>query len=263
MIQWIILGIIQGITEWLPISSEGLIVLARVHLFGETSVRESIHVALFLHLGTFFAALIYFRVEVWTLLRSLLQYRQSSIEKKAVLRFLVVSTFFSGLIGFGLLKSLDHMESHLAVSGKVLTGIIGLLVLITATLQLKAKTGSRRGSQEATLVDGVLLGVVQGMAILPGLSRSGLTISALLLRKFDDSQALTLSFLMSLPVVLGGNILLNLNHFTLTLSNLMGCLFAFVFGLATIHILLSISKKINFGYFMLLFGLLMLLSVFL
>ena len=117
--------------------------------------------------------------------------------------------------------------------------------------------------ENASVWDAIILGIVQGMAILPGLSRSGLTISTLLLRKFDDTHALTLSFLMSLPVVFGGNILLNANAFLFTTSNLWGSLFAFGFGLATIHLLLKVSQRLNFGYFVLLFGVLMVGSAFL
>ncbi len=244
-------------TEWLPVSSEGLIVLANIHLFGKDDLSESIQLALFLHLGTFFSALIYFRCKIWQLLKSLFHYPQSSLEQQATLKFLMISTLMSGLIGFGLLQTLIHLEEQLLTSGRVLTGLIGLLLLVTGGLQLSARAGQPRSAKDSSVLDAVILGVVQGLAILPGLSRSGLTISALLLRKFDDTDALTLSFLMSLPVVLGGNILLNANGSLLTTSNLLGTLFAFGFGLATIHILLKVSKRLNLGYFVLLFGLLM------
>ena len=257
MKQGIILGIIQGITEWLPVSSEGIIVLANIHLFGETDLSESIQLALFLHLGTFFAALIYFRRKIWQLLKSLFHYADSTLEQQATLKFLLISSLMSGLIGFALLQTLIRLEDQLLTSGRVLTGLIGLLLLVTGGLQLSTGAGKQRSTQDASVMDAIILGLVQGLAILPGLSRSGLTISALLLRKFDDTHALTLSFLLSLPVVLGANILLNANHFLLTTSNLLGTLFAFGFGLATIHILLKVSKRMNFGYFVLLFGFLM------
>jgi len=261
MLEGIVLGTIQGITEWLPISSEGFIVLAQVHLFGQSNVRDMIFVALFLHLGTFFAALLYFRVEVWALIKTLFRYRRASPARQATLRFLVISTAVSGLIGFGLLQTLVRLESYVLIPAKALTGAIGLLLLITAWLQLSAKSSSLRSPEDASYIDGILLGLVQGLAVLPGLSRSGLTVSLLLLRKFNDTHALTLSFLMSLPVVLGANIVLNLNHFTITLSNLLGCLLAFGFGLGTIHGLIALSRKLNFGYFVLVIGLLMAASV--
>ena len=261
MLEGIVLGIIQGITEWLPISSEGFIVLAEVHLFGQSNVRDMIYVALLLHLGTFLAALVYFRREVWTLIKALFQYRRATPVEQATLKFLVLSTLISGLLGFILLQTIIRLESYLLIPAKVLTGAIGLLLLITAWLQLTVKSGSPKNPGDLSYVDGLILGVVQGLAVLPGLSRSGLTVSTLLLRKFDDTHALTLSFLMSLPVVLGANIVLNLDHFSITPSNLLGCLLSFVFGLATIHLLLALSRKLNFGYFVLVFGLLMGVSV--
>jgi len=260
MIQGIVLGIIQGITEWLPVSSEGLIILAKLRLFVGKDIEDMIHLALFLHLGTFLAALIYFRKEVFTLTRSTFQYTSTSQEQKAMIRFLLVATLISGIVGFILLQTLIHLEDSLAVSGKVITMIIGFLLLITAGFQLTKRESSWKGPQDTTLTDGLILGIVQGFSVLPGLSRSGLTISALLLRKFDDTHALTLSFLMSLPVVLGGNIVLNLGNPLINETTLWGCLFAFLFGLATIHLLLSLSKKMNFAYFVLFFGLLMIVS---
>jgi undecaprenyl-diphosphatase len=106
-----------------------------------------------------------------------------------------------------------------------------------------------------------LLGIAQGFSSLPGLSRSGITISTLLLKKFDDTSALRLSFLMSLPVVLFGNLLLNYNEFYLSNTAIYGLLGSFVFGLLTIHALMSLSKRINFGWFVLVFAVLMMASI--
>ncbi|VAW17354.1 Undecaprenyl-diphosphatase, partial [hydrothermal vent metagenome] len=126
----------------------------------------------------------------------------------------------------------------------------------------KSKMISTRTPTDIKMIDSVTLGIVQGFAALPGLSRSGLTVASLLLRKFDEEQAIRLSFLMSIPIVLAGNILLNIKDFNPTLENLFGFFFSFVFGLATIHILLKVAKKVNFAYFVLLFGLLMIGSLF-
>jgi len=97
---------------------------------------------------------------------------------------------------------------------------------------------------------------------LPGLCRSGFTVSALLLRLFDVQDALKLSFFMSLPIVLAGNIILNFNDLIFSNELIWGLIFSFIFGLLTIDLLLKIAKRINFGYFVLIFGLLLLGSVF-
>jgi len=130
-----------------------------------------------------------------------------------------------------------------------------------AFLELNTKKkGGYRTVRDLKMIDGVLLGIVQGFATLPGFSRSGLTVSALLLCKLDKTYALKLSFLMSLPIVLGGNLVFNFNAFALSVEALVGLFFSFIFGLATIHLLLKIAQKVNFGYFVLFFGILTILS---
>jgi undecaprenyl-diphosphatase len=259
MIESVILGIVQGIVEWLPISSEGVLVLLQVNLFkSELNLTSLINYALFLHLGTFFAALIYFRKEVKDLFKNLLNYKNT--ERKKVLNFYIISTIITGIVGGFILKFLKYLEM---LSAKWVILIIGLALLVTAFLQFKNKT-KKHYKQENDLktTDSVILGVLQGFSIIPGLSRSGLTVSGFLLRKFSDTTALKLSFIMSLPVVLAGNIFLNLDKFTLSMENFLGLLFSFGFGILTIHILLKISQKVNFAWFILVFGLIVLASAF-
>ena len=120
-----------------------------------------------------------------------------------------------------------------------------------------------KGSGDLGWIDAVLLGVVQGLAALPGLSRSGLTVSAFLLRGYDKAEALRLSFLMSLPIVLAGNILLHFAAPQITLALAAAVGMACLSGVVTIHLLFQLARKINFGIFVLGFGLLTLSAVFL
>ena len=262
MLEQIILGIIQGIFEWLPISSEGVIVLVAKNFFDEQALGLIIKQALFLHLGTFLAALIYFRKDVWSLFQTLFNYKSAEKDIQRIFKFLVIATLISGFLGFILFKVFSGFEEQLTLSTKAITLIIGLLLLITGGLQIKAKTGQYKKAGELNNKDGLLLGFMQGLAVLPGLSRSGLTVSTLLLRKFDEAFALKLSFLMSLPIVLGGNIALNLSKLEFSSEMLLGLIFSFVFGLITIDLLLKIARKINFGYFVLFFGGLVILSLY-
>lgn len=262
MFEAVTLGLIQGISEWLPVSSEGLIVLARIHIFGAQSLTDSIRIALFLHLGTFFAALVYFRKDIFLLSSALIKYRTAEIEKKLVLRFIIIATLISGALGALLLFSLSAFEEVISMSGKIATGIIGILLLITAFLGLKKKGSHTKEISDISPADGILTGIAQGFSALPGLSRSGLTVSTLLLRKFDDETALRLSFLLSLPIVLAGNIALNLTHFSLSLELLLGATVAFVVGLVTIYGTLALARKINWSWFLFVFGALMILSAF-
>lgn len=260
MIESIVLGIIQGIAEWLPVSSEGMIALAETHLFGRSGLEHIVKFALFLHLGTLGASVLYFRKDIARLLKTLFQYAKADQGKKKEFNFILISTLISAPLGLGLVMLLIGAEEQVEFSGRALTVIIGLLLLVTAYLQLKKKREGERTVENLTWKDNVLLGIAQGFAALPGLSRSGLTVSVLLLRKVDDVQSLRLSFLMSIPIILGGNILLNMNSGLWSKEGMWGLLFAFVFGLATIHLLLRIAKKVNFGYFVGIFGILMIIA---
>jgi undecaprenyl-diphosphatase len=101
---------------------------------------------------------------------------------------------------------------------------------------------------------------MQGLAVFPGLSRSGLTISGFLFRNFDETVTLRLSFIMSLPIVLLGNILLNFSDIVFMKEMFFGFLFAFIFGLLSIHLLMEFSRKVKFGFFAITFGLLTILA---
>lgn len=255
MLETLLLGAIQGIVEWLPVSSEAAIVLTRVYLSGSSvSLSESIELALFLHMGTFLAALVYFREDVVAILRDLVYYNEAGENQRRTILFLFVATLISGLLGFGLLQVIEGIESEYQFTGFAITLFIGLLLLVTGFVQLLAPDEGLKGAGSLGLFDGTLLGVAQGLAALPGISRSGITVSALLLRRYKDRQALRLSFLLSLPIVLGGNIVLNYEAFYLSARMGLGLLSSFAFGLLTIHGLLKLARSIRFEYFVFLFA---------
>ena len=261
IIQQIILGIIQGITEWIPISSSGFTILAMSNLFNITDLNYIIQMTLFLHLGTFFAALVYFRKDVVYLTKSLFNYKKSDKETKNTINFLIITTLISGIMGIIILLSISGFRADIEITGKTITFFIGILLLLTGVIQIKIKEKGLRKEKEITHNDSVILGFAQGLATLPGISRSGITISTLLLKKFDDTTALRLSFLMSLPIILFGNLIINLDKFIITNNAIYGLAFSFIFGLLTIHALMKISKKINFGWFVLIFAIIMLGSL--
>jgi len=315
MIEQIILGIVQGIVEWLPVSSEGLIFLIKTNFFpSQAGIKEIASQVLFLHLGTFLAALIYFWKDIVKLLivikehffsiKKIKEYKNSQElkEKKEIkiLFFLVITTFISGIFGFGLLIIFDNLSSEIDNLTKFINIGIGSLLVITGLLQIRSAkilkgfiklnknfdTNHKADQQENVSLkkdsflqvekkffklklekdiknkDSVILGFTQGFAALPGFSRSGLTVSALLLRGFKKDIALKLSFLMSLPIVLAGNIVLNFDKFNLSLEAFLGLLMSFIFGYLTIGILLKLANKINFGWFVFGFGILTVFSVF-
>ncbi|MGD9275537.1 MAG: undecaprenyl-diphosphate phosphatase [Candidatus Pacearchaeota archaeon] len=264
LIQQILLGIIQGITEWLPISSSGVLTLINSNFFHITDISELIHIALFFHFGTFLAALIYFRREVLSLTKSLFNYKYSDDKTKKTLKFLIISTLISGIIGILILKFLTSFETEMQLTGKTITLSVVLLLFVSGMIQLRAREHGHKKERQIKNSDSVVLGFAQGVSTLPGISRSGITVSTLLLKNFDDTTAIKLSFLMSLPIVLFGNLILNFSDFTqvVTLPSIYGLLMSFLFGILAIHLLMKLTKKINFGYFLLIVSILMGLSLF-
>ena len=240
-----------------------MITLISANFFGITNIGELLQMALFFHIGTFFAALIYLRHDVADLFVASFKYKKAKPETKKILQFILLATFITGLLGFTLM-TLISASTLQNFTGRSITLVVGLFLLVTGIVQLSTKSGKGlRTSKDIQSTDSTLLGVTQGLSVLPGISRSGITVSTLLLSKFDDTTALRLSFLLSLPVILLGNLLLNINDIaaTFTTGSIYGLLAAFVFGLLTIHGLMKLSKKINFGWFVLIIAVLMIVSI--
>jgi undecaprenyl-diphosphatase len=269
MLEHFIVGAIQGVAEWLPVSSEGAVVFMRAWLFsGELDLKELVRFSLFLHAGTFLAALVYLRADVWRILKSLFWHTPDEWTR-ATTRFLIVSTGVSGVIGFALLQVVQQAVFSLELGSYGLMAAVGALLVITGFIQLKRKTIPKggflqektnvvetlRGGGNLTLIDSLIAGIAQGFAVLPGISRSGSTVAVLLLRKIDDAEALRLSFLMSLPIVLAGNIILNAQFFLhINSANLVALGSSFFFGLLSIHALMHVARRVNFGWFVVGFG---------
>lgn len=247
----IILGFLQGTTEWLPVSSEGVVAFVGSFFFGR-SLSEAVAIALWLHLGTVISALVVLRSEVLGLVRGALT---SPLRPSPLLRFIVVSTLVSAVVGFPLLLTLDEFSTRV---GAAAMGIIGLMMFITGGLQLRRKEDGTRKREDLSYKDALLAGIAQGLAALPGLSRSGLTVSALLARHIDRREALVLSFLMSIPASLGAGIFSAREGGSLEASSALAAMIvAAVVGLFTIRILLSVVERVNFAKLVIIVGVFM------
>ncbi|PIQ81865.1 MAG: hypothetical protein COV76_06310, partial [Candidatus Omnitrophica bacterium CG11_big_fil_rev_8_21_14_0_20_64_10] len=239
---------IQGITEWIPISSEAMVILAKVHLFGgRGTVSELVLYSLALHLGTFFSALIYLRRDVGRLAVSVVRWRQADTGTRNLFGFLLVACALSGGIGIVLLGLLSHMQV-VEAAGRWVTGGIGGLLIVTGAMQLYPPREGTKGAADLTWWgEGPLLGIAQGLAALPGFSRSGLTVSALLLRQFNKEDALRFSFLMGLPVLLAPLFFgREFAHMLLKPEILFGMAVSAVTGFAAIAALMRIARRVNF-----------------
>jgi undecaprenyl-diphosphatase len=203
MSNWIlgvVLGIVQGVSEWLPISSKTQVIIASNFLFG-LSFTEGYALGLFLEAGTFFAALYYFRKEVWMVLRALVG--KGDEEGRMLLKFLVIVTLFTAVIGVVIYKSVSESYSGpvlgipMIALGCVLIGD-GLLITLARGRHVPAK-----GLKDLSFKELVVIGIVQGVAAFPGVSRSGATISSMLLLGINPKDSFRLSFLALIPASLG------------------------------------------------------------
>jgi undecaprenyl-diphosphatase len=257
-IEALVLGVAQGITEWIPISSEGVLVLLMTRLFGHGgALYELVQQAVFLHLGTVCAAVVYYRHTLLDMVKALKG--GGDVRTLVQMRFLVIATIVTGIVGVGLLLAMGSLID--SFSGGFLMVLIGILLLMTGGVQFLAKkkdTGSVK--DQVTTMDALVAGIAQGCAILPGLSRSGLTISALLLRRVQDDYALSLSFLMSIPAIIGANIILGSPALVLSWASLIAFFSSFVVGFSTIHLLLGVARRVSFRWFVIGFGLLAIIA---
>ena len=205
----VVLGVLQGVLEWIPVSSEGGVALASSALSG-LEPADATRLALFLHAGTAVAALGYYRREVWQLLGSLRSLsRRPFAAETADFSFLLVATAATGLTGLPAYLVLDVAVSEL--EGGLFLAFVGALLVLTGVVQRFAAVLSLGERALPDWLDAVLVGALQGLAILPGVSRSGTTVSALLLRGHGGDSALRLSFLLSIPAALGANALVLLD----------------------------------------------------
>lgn len=250
MIEQIVLGAIQGITEWIPVSSKACVIAARMHLFhSQDSLNALINYALFLHLGTFVAAMVYFWTDIRHILQAIAAPKAAEPETRKILIFLICTTMLTALGNLIVTNAsaLAHSSPHAKTA---LTCLIAALMIVAGFLQLKTKSNGKRTPKDLVLTDGIFLGIVQALATLPGLSRAGTTIAALSFRNFDKEYALKLSFLMSLPVIFLGNIVRNFHTIFSFGPQWIGALVSFLVGILSINAMMAFARRVNFGAFL-------------
>lgn len=260
MFESFILGAVQGVAEWLPISSEAMVVLVKNNLFHDGgNLSEHIREAIFLHLGTLIAAVVYFWPRLKSLFFSLLRYKKEEKEQQAYLLFIIRATLVSGLLGLLLLELVDYHQ-ELFSNQQTINLIVAGFLFVTAFLLYLSEQSEKQGRTSVSKRDALLIGLFQGFAAIPGISRSGSTVAGMGLLGFNKVWALETSFILSIPLVFLANVVLNYQDLlNPSLSALVAIASAFVFGLATISLLLKLVKKIRFSYFVGIFGLLLLI----
>lgn len=238
MLAAVIWGLVQGLTEFLPVSSSGHLVVVPDFLdaIGMDIAPPSLAVSAMLHLGTLLAVVVYFRHDLMKVIR----FRRSA-EGQRIAVLVVVGTI-PALIGLPLKDRLEEIQQDVTKVGIALI-VTGVILVIG---QLLAR-GLRR-IIDGRVPDALLVGVAQALALVPGISRSGITISAANSRRFDPTESARFSFLLGIPAIAGAGIvsipdLIGAGSFGWDL--LVGMLVAAISGYAAIAILLATIRRIG------------------
>lgn len=249
MVIALIVGIIQGIFEWLPISSQGNITIA-LTLLERFSSTDAVTFALFLHAGTAVSATAYYRDELEQVMRSIPDWHPRSAfgGSTAELSYLGIATIMTGIIGLPAYYFLNEVIS--GIQGGVFIALVGLLLIATGVLQRVSGDLSLGKRDQPNMTDAVLVGALQGLAVLPGVSRSGVTASALLFRSHDGPSAFRLSFLLSIPAAIGGSALSLVEAGGLPAISPGGAVIALamsaIIGYLTIDALMRVVERVSF-----------------
>ncbi len=231
-----LLGLVQGLCEFLPISSSGHLVLLS-QLFG---VEDSLFVSIVLHMATLLAVLVVFRKDIWQMIKHPFSAESMNI---------VIATIPTCIIVLILMPIVDASfgGSYLAFS-----------FLISACLLLFSQNFAKKKAIQGTFTrkNALIMGIAQGLAVFPGISRSGTTICAGLLSGGDKKECAKFSFLMSVPIIILSMIMeivkISLGGQTIAVSPIgmiLSFLIAFLVGILSIKVMIKLTEKANFKWF--------------
>lgn len=249
-LQAIFLGIVQGLTEFIPVSSSGHLVLTQ-HFFGMES-SDSITFEIFMHLGTLLAVLIFFRKQIWELIRSLFCWKpnldsEPHRQNRALIVYLIVATFVTGIF-YLIFKDMLKQAYQYPLFVSFMLLITGAMIFASDFVKNTSTPASGTGFLKSALI-----GLAQGFAIIPGISRSGATITASLFCGMKRKDAAHFSFLLSIPAILAANLselpaLMALDANVLGIY-LAGFLASFLAGYLVIAVLIRLIQAGSLKYF--------------
>ena len=236
------LGLVQGLTEFLPVSSSGHLVIIQKLL----KLGEQIEFDVFLHFATLIAVLIFFRNDILEILKGVLGKSEAGLKTLIGIIIGSVPTAVIGLLFKDFFKESFSQPKTVAAMW-IVTGFI----LWFSSIFSKSDTVDKNYSN-TKITDFLLVGLFQGIAIMPGISRSGITISVALLLGFNRNWAFKYSMLLSIPAILGAG-LLELKNFSVNTNILAGGIIAMLSGILALYILskIVIGKKFRlFSYYL-------------
>lgn len=237
----IILGIVQGLTEFLPVSSSGHLVIFQRFLGLE---EPGVTLEVLLHFGTLLSIVWVFKSDFLQLLK----FRTDPVQRRFLV-LLIIGTAATGVIGF--------LLRPYVINAFASTMVVGFLLLVTGVILwiINLLTAGRKEIETMENLDAIWIGVFQGLAIFPGISRSGSTILGALWRGLDRATAVRYSFILTVPAILGATLWeareLDAGELTgsLILNYAAGMATAFIFGIVAIKVFISLLQKKKFNYF--------------
>ncbi len=241
ILKALILGIIQGSTEFLPVSSSGHLVLAQHFMHYQ---KPDISFETILHLGSLLAVLIFFRKDIMELAIAPFKFKNRDEKNKRNLKtllYLIVATFITGVLGILLKDKFEKMFSYPILASLMLI-ITGFILIFSDKIKNTNISMDNMGIKRS-----IFIGLAQTFAIIPGISRSGTTIAVSIYNGIKREDAARFSFLLSIPAILGANIseFSSLKHLSSNYISqyVIGSVAAFVSGYLVIALLISIVKK--------------------
>lgn len=243
----ILLGIIQGLTEFLPVSSSGHLVIFK-HLFNFE--MNNISFEIFLHLGSLSAVVIYFFQDLRELAISFFKFSSKEEKDKTNRKFIlyiIVATIVTAIIGILFEDKIEELFTSPIFAASMLI-ITGIIIFVSDRVQ-----NGRIDVENMGLSRSLLIGIGQSLAILPGISRSGSTIATALFTGLERKQVARFSFILSIPVILGASILKFDEFKALDVHSwavyFCGGIAAFISGLMVISLLLKLIRRQKLKYF--------------
>lgn len=247
--NYLILGLVQGLTEFLPVSSSGHLFLFEKQLLTGVNENALLLMNICFHMGTLIAVILFFRKFLWEYIVESFKFLKSPSKNLNPIQlevfYVIVLSVPTAIIGLGLKKSgIEHISSLAILGALCLTGVLCIIV-----------DRVKDGDQGLTFKKAIILGIVQGVAVIPGISRSGSTILGGLALGLSREKMASFSFLMSIPAI-GGAFLLEMKDvFSVglggvdVLSLTAGTFTAFVSGYVSLILLIGLLKKKSFTIF--------------
>ncbi len=266
----VMMGIVQGLSEFLPISSSAHIVFTSnfYKIFNNVPISEEqptqeIFLDIMLHLGTLIAVLIFFRKDIAEICKALYQAIKTKNYENQQAKlglYIIAGTIITVILALPLEKVASHLVFHPA--------LVGGLLLVTGVLLFSSEYMSKHKanlSQKVTLKQSLLIGLAQGIAVVPGLSRSGLTIATGMFAGLDRQTAARYSFLLSIPIILGASMVYPLIKIDVTeamtynwFAIIAGTVVSGIVGYLCIKYFMKFISKFSlniFGYYCVIMGL--------